>query len=65
MTTKRNIALDGPQNGLYIDGEQALADGYEHVDWYEGENAWMHTNTALDSLTEDGVPVELEEDYPR
>lgn len=68
MLTRRNIALDGPHNGFYITREQAMADGYELIDWnYDGEQAYLAPST---EMTSNGVPVEFydfydEEDYPR
>lgn len=61
----RNIALDGPLNGLYIDPEQAEQNGYTLSPWSDREDAWIHSKTVIESLSTDGVPIEFEEDEYR
>lgn len=44
----RDLALDGPYNGLYIDPKTAEENGYTLIDWQEGEQAYFHEETPLD-----------------
>lgn len=55
----RDIALDGPKNGLYIDDVEAAENGYtEKVLWNPatGEHAWQHVTKT------DDIPAEFVED---
>lgn len=38
----RHLACDGPLNGLYIDGAQAMANGYWLDEWPNGEEVFIH-----------------------
>ena len=38
---EKKLALDGPLNGEYINGNEAMKYGYRLDDW-NGEQAWFH-----------------------
>lgn len=53
-----HIALDGPRNGDYLNPQQAATNGYELIEWAEGEQAYLHTATDA-PLTEDDIPADV------
>lgn len=64
----RALCLDGPLNGQYADPEDVESLGYTLQQWSPGhrETVLMHSGTARDAFTTDGVPVEFsDEDYER
>jgi len=62
---ERHLALDGPDNGMYIGAEEAAEHGYTLSPWSldpESETVYLHTATTLAATNDDGIPVEFEED---
>lgn len=63
----RALCLDGPLNGQYAEVEYAEVLGYSAEQWSPShrETVLMHSGTARDAFTTDGVPVEFndEEEY--
>lgn len=64
----RALCLDGPNNGYYLDVDEAAALGYTVEQWDPGhrETVLMHSGTLRDAFTTDGQPIEFEEsEYDR
>lgn len=57
--TDRNIALDGPLSGEYIDADTAQRNDYELIEWSQNEQAYLHVPTEALSTDANGVPLEI------